>query len=47
LLGALALSGCVQLGPNFQRPALPWIDSWNSPALAHASQQQPQPDLTQ
>jgi NodT family efflux transporter outer membrane factor (OMF) lipoprotein len=47
LLGAVGLSGCVQLGPDFQRPTVPWIDNWNSPALAQASQQQPQPDLKQ
>jgi NodT family efflux transporter outer membrane factor (OMF) lipoprotein len=47
LVGAVSLSGCVQLGPEFQRPNVPWIDHWNSPALNQASQQLPQPDFKQ
>lgn len=47
LLGAFGLSGCVQLGPDFQRPSSAWIENWNSPALAQATQRQPQPDLKQ
>ncbi len=47
LLGAIGLSGCVQLGPDFQRPSSPWIEHWNSPALAQATQRQPQPDFKQ
>jgi NodT family efflux transporter outer membrane factor (OMF) lipoprotein len=45
LLGVLGLTGCVQLGPDFHSPALPWLDHWNSPALEQVSQHQPQPDL--
>ena len=45
LLGAFGLSGCVQLGPDFHTPALPWVEHWNSQALANVSQRQPQPDL--
>jgi NodT family efflux transporter outer membrane factor (OMF) lipoprotein len=47
LLGAFGLSGCVQLGPDFHPPQLPWIEHWNSPALEHVSQRQPQPDVKQ
>ncbi len=47
LCGTVVLSGCVQLGPDFQSPAQPWVDHWNSPALEIASQQQAQPDSRQ
>ena len=47
LLGVLTLHGCVQLGPDFNRPATDWIDQWNSPALQQASQQRTQPDFLQ
>ncbi|WP_137886161.1 efflux transporter outer membrane subunit [Pseudomonas sp. 2FE] len=47
LLGALGLSGCVRLGPDFQAPGEAWVEHWNSPALEQASQQRPQPDFLQ
>jgi NodT family efflux transporter outer membrane factor (OMF) lipoprotein len=47
LFGALGLSGCVRLGPDFQTPREPWIDQWNSPAIAQASLDRPQPDFRQ
>ncbi|WP_137817539.1 efflux transporter outer membrane subunit [Pseudomonas sp. 2FG] len=47
LLGALGLSGCVRLGPDFQAPREAWVEHWNSPALEQASQQRPQPDFLQ
>ncbi|UVJ41762.1 TolC family protein [Pseudomonas sp. LS1212] len=47
LPGALVLSGCVRLGPNFQPPGQPWVEHWNTPALEQASQQRPQPDTRQ
>ena len=47
LLVALALHGCVQLGPDFSTPSTNWIDQWNSPELPQASQQRAQPDFLQ
>ena len=47
LLGALALSGCIQLGPNFQPPGEEWIKHWDTPALEQSSQRGPSPDLRQ
>lgn len=47
LIGALGLSGCVRVGPDFQAPGEAWIEHWNSPALEQASQQHPQPDIRQ
>ena len=45
LLGALGLSGCVRLGPDFQPPGEAWVDQWNSPAIQQASQQRAGPDI--
>lgn len=45
LLGALGLSGCVRLGPDFQSPREPWVEHWNSPALERMSADRPQPDF--
>ena len=47
LFGALGLSGCVRLGPDFQLPPLPWAASWKSQPLAQASLQKTQPDSRQ
>jgi len=47
LLGALGLSGCVRLGPDFQAPGEAWIKHWGSPALEQASQRSLNPDLRQ
>lgn len=47
LLGALGLSGCVRLGPDFQSPKQAWIDHWSSPALEQSSQRSQHPDLRQ
>lgn len=47
LCAAVGLSGCVRLGPDFQSPTQPWVEHWNTPALALASQQQTQPDSRQ
>ena len=46
-LGALALSGCVRLGPDFQSPSVTWLDGWNSEAINQVSQQRTQPDNRQ
>lgn len=47
LLGAIVLTGCVQLGPDYSTPQLPWVDHWDSQALASVSQRQLQPDFKQ
>ncbi|VVO32842.1 Outer membrane protein OprM [Pseudomonas fluorescens] len=47
LLGALSLSGCVRLGPDFQPPGEAWSKQWNSTALEQASERAAQPDLRQ
>lgn len=47
VLGVAALGGCVRLGPDFQPPAEPWVDRWNTPALEHASQRAQYPDIRQ
>ncbi|MET0844713.1 MAG: TolC family protein [Pseudomonas sp.] len=47
LLGALGLSGCVRLGPDFQPPGEKWIEQWNTAALEHASQRGTNPDIRQ
>ncbi|MGH8433099.1 MAG: efflux transporter outer membrane subunit [Pseudomonas sp.] len=47
LIGALGLSGCVRLGPDFQAPGEAWIEHWNNPAFEQASLQRPQPDIRQ
>ena len=33
LAGALLLSACTTLGPDFQRPAVPWLDAWTGGSL--------------
>ena len=45
LLGALGLSGCVRLGPDFQPPGEAWVEQWHSPAIVQASQQRAGPDI--
>ncbi|MGL6244128.1 efflux transporter outer membrane subunit [Pseudomonas sp.] len=47
LLGALGLSGCVRLGPDFQPPGEPWVEHWNTAALENASQRGTHPDIRQ
>lgn len=47
LIGALGLSGCMQVGPDFKPPAEPWMEHWNSPPIERASQRAQNPDLRQ
>lgn len=47
LFAALALGGCVRLGPDFQPPGQPWTDHWNTTNLDQASQRDLQPDIRQ
>lgn len=36
LLGALLANACTPVGPDFQRPAVPWLESWRPDASATA-----------
>lgn len=45
LLGALGLSGCVRLGPDFSPPGEAWVEQWRSPAIEQASQQREGADI--
>ncbi|MGE8484324.1 MAG: efflux transporter outer membrane subunit [Pseudomonas sp.] len=47
LMVALALGGCVRLGPDFQAPGEAWTKLWSSPALEQASQRRLNPDVRQ
>lgn len=47
LLGALSVSSCVRLGPDFQAPGEAWSKQWDSAALEQASERAAQPDLRQ
>ncbi|MHC8394908.1 efflux transporter outer membrane subunit [Pseudomonas sp. LB3P93] len=47
LLGALGLSGCVRLGPDFQPPGETWVEHWNTAALEQGSQRGTHPDIRQ
>ena len=47
LLGALGLAGCVRLGPNFEPPREPWVETWNSPAIDQVTRSSDQPDVQQ
>jgi NodT family efflux transporter outer membrane factor (OMF) lipoprotein len=47
LIGVLCLSGCVQLGPDFEPQREAWTQNWNTPALQQASRAAMQPDARQ
>ncbi|MFM0397637.1 efflux transporter outer membrane subunit [Paraburkholderia phytofirmans] len=47
LIGALCLSGCVRVGPNFEPRHDAWVEHWSTPALEQASEARPQPDARQ
>lgn len=47
LIGALCLSGCVRLGPNFEPQRETWSEHWTSPALQSAIEARSQPDARQ
>src|SRR5690606_14713109 len=46
-IGVLCLSGCVQLGPNFEPQREAWTGQWNTPALQQATQARLQPESRQ
>ncbi|HCV40516.1 efflux transporter outer membrane subunit [Pseudomonas sp. NBRC 111130] len=43
----MILAGCTQVGPDFEKPQDPWLDSWNTPLLEQAGRFAPAPDLRQ
>ncbi|MFJ4441757.1 efflux transporter outer membrane subunit [Pseudomonas sp. NPDC089422] len=43
----LVLAGCTQVGPEFEKPRDPWLDSWNTAMLEQAGRSAPVPDLRQ
>lgn len=43
----MILAGCTQVGPDFEKPQDPWLDSWNTPLLEQAGRFAPAPDLQQ
>ena len=47
LTGALCLSGCVQVGPDFAPQREAWSGQWDSPALRQATTELQQPDARQ
>lgn len=38
--GALLIGGCAAVGPDFQRPEVPWLSGWSSGSLESLSAQQ-------
>jgi len=44
LIGALWLSGCARVGPDFQPQHEAWTEHWSTPALEQASEPLSQPD---
>ncbi len=47
LIGALCLSGCARVGPDFQSQHEAWVEHWSTPALEQAGEQRSQPDARQ
>jgi NodT family efflux transporter outer membrane factor (OMF) lipoprotein len=47
LLGVLGLAGCVRLGPDFEPPREPWVETWDSPTLDQVIRIGNQPDAQQ
>ncbi|MBK5413395.1 efflux transporter outer membrane subunit [Pseudomonas sp. TH31] len=47
LLGALGLSGCMRVGPDFQSPGEDWVKHWSTPALEQSSERGANPDIRQ
>jgi len=47
LIGALWLSGCARVGPDFQPQHEAWTEHWSTPALEQASEPLSQPDARQ
>nr|WP_313620186.1 efflux transporter outer membrane subunit [Achromobacter sp.] len=47
LTGALCLSGCVQVGPDFEPQREAWSERWDTPSLQQATLSRAQPDARQ
>ena len=47
LIGAICLSGCVRVGPDFHPQHETWSEHWSSPALEQTTTQAAQPDIRQ
>lgn len=47
LIGTVCLSGCVQVGPDFEPQRLAWTEKWNTPSIQQVSQERLQPDTRQ
>ena len=47
LLGALGLSGCMRVGPDFQPQHEAWSEHWSSASITQVTQQGTQPDVRQ
>ncbi|MDM0022353.1 efflux transporter outer membrane subunit [Variovorax sp. J22R187] len=43
LMGALLLGACTTVGPDFQRPAVPWLPDWKGGSLDEAIAAGPRP----
>ncbi|MGF6602093.1 NodT family efflux transporter outer membrane factor (OMF) lipoprotein [Paraburkholderia sp. GAS448] len=47
LIGAICVSGCVRVGPDFHPQREAWIEHWSSRAVEEATTQGSQPDIRQ
>ncbi|WP_233804242.1 efflux transporter outer membrane subunit [Paraburkholderia sp. HP33-1] len=47
LFGAVCLSGCMRVGPDFQPRHEAWSEHWSSESIAQVTQQGSQPDVRQ
>ena len=47
LIGAVCVSGCIQVGPDFHPQREAWIEHWSSPAIEQVTSQGVQPDARQ
>ncbi|HEK1692356.1 TPA: TolC family protein [Pseudomonas putida] len=43
----MVLAGCTQVGPDYETPRHPWLDSWSTPLLEQAQRRAEQPELRQ
>jgi len=43
----MLLAGCIQVGPDFEKPQAPWLSDWSTPLLEQAGRSAAAPDLRQ
>ncbi|WP_060512501.1 efflux transporter outer membrane subunit [Pseudomonas sp. NBRC 111124] len=43
----MVLAGCTQVGPDFEKPQDPWLNSWSTPLLEQAGRRSAAPDIRQ